>query len=429
MRKLTILIILFLIVNVSFGQIKYEKGYFINTENQRTECLIKNMDWNLNPTHFKYKLENSVAPLMGDLTTVKEFGIYNYFKFIGVEVKIDRYSSSATDLIGDENPLWRKETLFLKLITDGKAKLYSYDSQNGRKFFYSVADSSINQLVYKKFLINFMVKITRDDQVSATTKNTNESQISPLTKNIYWDQLSPIAENNTYKDQLLKDLPNAYSSQESIEKITYTSEDLEKYFNDYNGTFGDSSTQIIKKTKKSYFNLKITPGINSSSLAMSLLNSADLNFKKNLGFRLGLELESVLPFNRNKWALVFEPTFQSYNSKTEDGNFSAKFNFIEFPIGMRYYLYLNDQNKIYLNCFYIPQFQINLKTTIESNQQYKYALSSSANWSFGGGFEHKRLSLETRYYTVRNMMQFNYFHADYSRFSIILGYKIFKGTH
>lgn len=398
-----------MIVNESFGQIKYEKGYFINLTNERTECLIKNKDWKNNPTEFSYKLEKSSLSEEGNINTIKEFGIYNFSKFVSTDVKIDRSISLATELIGNENPLWRQETLFLKVLLDGKAKLYSYDSNNGRKFFYSVADSSINQLIYKRFRINF------------------------LAKNTFGEQLSPIAENNTYKDQLLMDLNCPNATLESVENITYRTEDLEKYFQSYNSCMGDTIIEKNKITKKSYFNLKITPGINSSSLAMSLTDipdhSPDLNFKRNLSFRLGLELESILPFNKNKWALVFEPTFQSFDSETEDGYFKAKFKFIEFPLGIRYYLYLNDYNKLYLNCFYIPYVQVNFKSNIELNPAYKFDISTRANWAFGGGFEHKRLSLETRYYTDRDIMHYGNYYADYSRFSLILGYKIINGKH
>ena len=54
MKSLTVIMLLFLIVTESFGQIKYEKGYFINNENKKIECLIKNKDWKNNPSEFSY---------------------------------------------------------------------------------------------------------------------------------------------------------------------------------------------------------------------------------------------------------------------------------------------------------------------------------------------------------------------------------------
>ena len=42
-----------------FAQISFEKGYFINNANQKTNCLIKNQDWKDNPTEFEYKLDEN----------------------------------------------------------------------------------------------------------------------------------------------------------------------------------------------------------------------------------------------------------------------------------------------------------------------------------------------------------------------------------
>ena len=41
----------------------------------------------------------------------------------------------------------------------------------------------------------------------------------------------------------------------------------------------------------------------------------DLKFDSNTNVSLGIEAEFILPFNKNKWAIIFEPTYQYY--KTE----------------------------------------------------------------------------------------------------------------
>jgi len=46
-----------LITSSSFSQINFEKGYFIDNLGAKTDCYIKNIDWNLNPDTFDYKLE------------------------------------------------------------------------------------------------------------------------------------------------------------------------------------------------------------------------------------------------------------------------------------------------------------------------------------------------------------------------------------
>lgn len=52
-----IFLYLFLLVNLQvFSQINFEKGFFIKNSNEKIECLIKNNDWNKNPTDFEYKI-------------------------------------------------------------------------------------------------------------------------------------------------------------------------------------------------------------------------------------------------------------------------------------------------------------------------------------------------------------------------------------
>ena len=42
-----------------YSQISFENGYFIDNDNQKINCLIKNLDWENNPTKFKYKLSEN----------------------------------------------------------------------------------------------------------------------------------------------------------------------------------------------------------------------------------------------------------------------------------------------------------------------------------------------------------------------------------
>lgn len=215
MRTLTALLLLFFLAIDSSGQTRYEKGYFIDNDNQRIDCLIQKKDWKNNPSEFSYKLDDSSAPAEGDITSVKEFGLPGNFKFIRADVKIDHSNTLAISSIGDENPNWGQELLFLKVLLEGRAKLYSVDNKYGKKFFYSVADSAINQLVYKRFFVG-----------------------------------SSLAENNSFKDQLLMDLSCPNAGMESVEHITYTTEDLEKYFHSYNRCMGGESFEVHRKDKE-----------------------------------------------------------------------------------------------------------------------------------------------------------------------------------
>jgi hypothetical protein len=89
-NKLLLFLIISTILNIHcFGQIVYEKGYYIDNSNQKIECFIKNLDWNNNPTKFMYKLTENGEKNTLDIKLVKEFGIGDGLKYVRKKVQID----------------------------------------------------------------------------------------------------------------------------------------------------------------------------------------------------------------------------------------------------------------------------------------------------------------------------------------------------
>jgi hypothetical protein len=124
MKSHLLLLILFLITAGSYGQVKFEKGYFINNENQRIDCYIKNYDRERTPAEIEYRLSEKGVSAKHTIDSIKEFGITGGSIFIRAAIKIDRSSNEITSLSKQRNPLWSDEQLFLKVLTEGKATLY-----------------------------------------------------------------------------------------------------------------------------------------------------------------------------------------------------------------------------------------------------------------------------------------------------------------
>jgi hypothetical protein len=399
MKSITALLLLFFIVTESFGQIKYEKGYFINHDRKRVECLIKNREWKNNPVEFNYKLGNSAKTESGDLTSVNEFGIYNSFKFIAADVKIDRSFNPKTSISTEKDPIWKQEKLFLKVLVEGKANLYVYEDENLVKFFYSMnGGTTIDQLVYKEYKVDMN-----------------------------------LVKNTSFRQQIWKDLQFKDSYMDEVQNMPYTAEAIGKYFTAYDRSFGNTVSQINPIERKSYLNLKLTPGINFSSGSMTVPVNRHVDFKSSQSFRMGIEAEWLFALHNYKFALVFEPTFQTYKSGADQKDGIINYSSVEFPLGVRYYYHLNDQTRLYLNGFYVPgvvmKFNSEIKYLIIAPDQYRsIVVSPEGNMAFGGGIDHKRFSLEARYYTDRNLSK-GLYDPTYSRFSVILGYKIFTTKH
>ncbi|OED44567.1 hypothetical protein AB832_01895 [Flavobacteriaceae bacterium (ex Bugula neritina AB1)] len=405
MKKQLIFLLLTILSFTAYAQIIFEKGYYITDSGQKTECLIRNVDWKNNPTKFEYKTdENSVIEKV-TIKTVKEFGIHNKSKYLRSIVQIDRSSDHTNKLSNSKEPQFREEQLFLKVLVEGKATLFSYQGKSLRRYFYSIDNSDIYQLVYKRFMNPPSLKIHK---------------------------------NNTYRQQLGNSLKCDVITINTIKNINYRTSDLTKLFISYNKCSDSEYTFYKIKNTKSDFNVNIRPGISSSSLQVqnSAISTRNIDFGNKLNFRFGIEAEYVLPFNKSKWALIAEPTYQSYKSeelvhlnvgtlleRTEI--IDTEYSSIELPIGLRHYLFLNNKSKLFINASYLlylsNEFVIDFKTIDDISGE------SHSSLEFGVGYkQNDKYSLEIRYSAPPDFLNNEFFwESDYKTISVILGYTIF----
>lgn len=393
------------------AQIKFEKGYIISNDNTKKEVLIKNLGWVSNPNSFVYKTDEKSAETTGTPSAIKEFGIYNDVKYVTYNGDIDYSSDNIADLSSGKEPELRKASVFLKEIVTGNKNLYSYQGENVIRYFYADADSSIQPLIYKKYFFN-----------------GNSSQI---------------AVNEEYIDQLKTIFPDDNNVQIQAGKTKYTGSDLKKIFRAYNAKVSGTSYEqsFSDSTKISKFNLNIRPGLNFYSpvdIAGAYRNDG---LPSKTGFRIGAEAELVLPFNRNKWSVVVEPTFSLYNNKatirTSDDLYNMhvdNYSFISIPLSIRHYMFINDKSKIFINAGI--NF-LTLKTSSSKDYAVDYhgyvfdrlKLSSSQSFKsavFGIGFNYNnKYSIEARYNTSINMLEEKGPYADLKYTSLIIGYNIF----
>ena len=146
-----------------------------------------------------------------------------------------------------------------------------------------------------------------------------------------------------------------------------------------------------------------------------------------------------MPFNKNKWAIAIEPTYQSFKSQktTNVNNISGgvlianvDYSSVEVPVGLRHYFYLNNNSKIFINASYI--FDLSSKSSIEFTRNDGSNLNSLEietrnNLAMGIGYkQNDRYSLEIRYQTNREILG-NYlsWNSEYKTLSIIFGYSLF----
>ncbi len=408
-RAFLLTLLLFLSI-ASKGQIIFESGYFIDESDQRIDCLIKNVDWKDNPTEFKYKLNDSSAVKEASLQNVKEFGIDDGSKFVRARTLIDRSSDKVRKMSPVKEPEFKEEVLFLKVLIEGKASLFAYVDGNLTRFFYKMeADTQTTQLVYKAYLID----------------NTN------------------IGYNNYFKQQLIMNLICSGVQFEDIEKLRYAQKDLEAIFISYNKCVNSEYTTYLDTPgRDDIFHMAVRAGVSLASLEIqnSSGNQRDNDFDNKLSFRLGVEAECILPFNKNKWSIVLEPTYQYYKAENTretgrivlGGNITTKVDYqsIELPLGLRYYVFLNNQSKLFVNVFYVADIPMNSFigfTWDNGTPTSRLEMDSSGNGAFGLGYKYgKRMSVEVRYHTDREVLgNYRDWASSYNKVSLILGYSLF----
>ena len=408
MNKKVLFLFISAIISInSYSQISFEKGYYIDNSGKKINCLIKNIDWVNNPTEIEYKLsENTKAKYIG-INSIKEFGILKASKYIRSTVKIDRSSEDLNQLSDTKAPIFNEEQLFLKVLMEGKANLYLYEDGRLKRYFYNKEIAAIEQLVFKSY------KITDYD----------------------------LGENNRFKQQLWNDLKCSSITMKNIENLEYKKNSLIHFFTEFNTCSNSDFINYEEKQKKDLFNLTLRPRINNSSLNIqnSSYSTSDTKFGNKLSIGFGIEVEYIFPFNKNKWSVFIEPTYQNYKSETSadvknvtGGELSSEvdYNSIEFPIGLRHYFFINNNSKVFINASYVLDF--GSKTSIELKRAdgssfNSLDINSRNNLAFGIGYKlNDKYGVEFRYQTSREILNdYVSWTSNYKTVSIIFGYTIF----
>ncbi len=407
-KHIVLLLLLVISLPATLAQTHYELGYIINNDGLKTECLIENSDWKFNPVEIKYSLPGQGVPIIASVDNISEFEIYNSSKYVRAEVMIDRSPTEVDELNRSRAPEWSKETLFLKVLVDGFGTLYSYNERGLSLFFFKTYEEGIMQLVHKRYLV------------------TN----------------SRMAENNDFRVQLSQFLYYPGNNNLSAIPLNYTRKDLVNYFLIYNAGMDVDFIDYTDMENKARLSLKLTTGINYSTFVIYMSALAfssyggDGDFGPEISLSPGFDVELQLPYNNYKWAIFVAPSYQSFKSETRvkgaqgsgiDTQLAwADYTTIEFPVGFRYYLYLNNSSKFFISGMAIADLILNSTVDFEMTSTVIKG-ESGFNFGLGLGYEYKRLNLGIQVATRRDLtINYVMLPSDYRSCSFILGYRLIK---
>lgn len=406
MKKTTLLILIFLNVQI-YAQIKFENGYLVDNFGVRKNCLIKNMDWAKNPEEFEYKLSENGEIQKGNLLNVNEFGTDEGNKYIKMVFDFDKSTDIASKLSNNGTPEFAIKTGYLKVLIEGKINLYVYNSGGIARYYVIKEGEMLETLVYKKYRV---------------------SELRYKENNMFRNQLWNLVKDNDFK---LKE----------IEKLSYNYNEISKLILKYNQ---QNSNLVMDNTNKSksILNLYAKTGLNSSSLELSNpVVNGNYKYENATSIYLGLEAEFILGINKNKWALLIDPSFSSFKGTVKNANGEPQsiidYSSIDIPIGIRYNMYINENSRVFINTFYMFDFPTKLDAKLKTSQGFiefndlKWQ-GSTTDYEpiFGLGYNYKnKLSAEVRYCFNNDLLnRLRFYDTKYSTLSIIFGYRIFQSN-
>lgn len=370
MKKLLLIVFLGFFYCHTYSQVNFEKAYFIDNENVRTDCFIKNKDLYENPTTFEYKLtqEESVVK-MGDIKNIKEFEISNTIKFVRNFVKIDVSTADLGQTKDVREPEWEEKTLFLKVLIEGNASLYEYKDKTVKRFFYKTDNLPLTQLIYKRYYL----------------PNTN-----------YID----LGVNNDFQQQIWQEMNCENQTLDTVLKLEYERKDLVNYFIKYNNCKKNSYIDYNKNISKGSFNIKLKGGVNVSPYNNYEDAQRKVDYSGNeLFLKYGGEFEYITPFNRNKWAFFIELTYQTHKYtevRTDKSTFGPAFDITTeasylkksfFPfVGIRYYMFLKDNSKLFVNAGFFQTFGLGYNYNDKFNVETRYSRIGLSEYSVVFGY-------------------------------------------
>jgi len=132
------------------GQSAYERGYFIDINQQKTECYIKPEAWSTQSS-LTYLISYKDQPQTKLLSELSEVSIQGILKLKRAKVQIDISGDESPLISYTQDPEWHTEELFLWTLVAGNTSLYAYTGGGLKRYFYSTGNEPIQQLVYKKY--------------------------------------------------------------------------------------------------------------------------------------------------------------------------------------------------------------------------------------------------------------------------------------
>lgn len=406
MKPTLISLLSLLLFSTIQAQYEFEPGYFIDNQGIKTECLIKNMVWKNNPSQFDFKLNQASEIKKAAIANIQEFGIDGLAKYEKHKVLIDTHNKNSKSNPDDIQFNYQEKELFLKVLEEGTATLYEYQTVGYKRYLFKIDDGQVEQLAKKSF--------TRKNELKGT-------------------KLEYV---RTYKLQLYEILVCETIALNDVAKVSFKKHALTNLFRNYNYCKDDTSTsynnaKIAKRRNILNTRVRIGLGLTNFSGVFDFGREVEV-FKNAISNRAGIEFEYVPKMLSGLISVTLEPGFFYFSKNNSDllNRGAGKINFraIQMPIGLRYNYKISKRDRLYFTVLNGFEYQVgsliqfdNGPITPSIDDKLKNILFS--NFALGIGLNYNKINLEVRHHFYKNSNTLSTNSVKYNTTDLILGYQ------
>lgn len=325
MKKFYFLVVLFLSI---ICHAQDYNGYYITENNEIVKGYFKDSDFT-DYASLQFKRSANEVYTKINISNIKEIGIADQFKFEKHSVKMDDTDFNSNRLNDNKEGNWTEKTVFLNVLVEGDASLYSYTDSKGTRYFFKVdsKNTGLDQLVYRKY------------KVSSTE----------------------VSENPQFRQQLYANLMCSNQNVTNFRKIAYKKNDLIEIVKNFNTCTNAQFKVYSNETgKKTTFNYTVFAGLYQSSFLVEFISGEETEKATEISYSVGGEVSFTLP--SEKFTFFAKAELEKLNvqtkrnfdlspstSVTNDYIFDADVLILNLFLGTRYNFLLNDKNKLYID--------------------------------------------------------------------------------
>jgi hypothetical protein len=187
----------------AFSQNDYMPGHIVNLSGDTLRGQIHNGKGQQNPLSIKFKKDTD-PEIIYYPKNIKAFKV-SEDSYISAVVDVDTSPIKISELTSSPNPIYLKDTVFLKVLVRGDKNLFFHQGKEGKTQFY-IGDETIRALDYKQYVVN-------DDESSNYEKR--------------------VISNNSFRGQLISYLNGCPALKRKIETAKYSTNYFLKLFGEY----------------------------------------------------------------------------------------------------------------------------------------------------------------------------------------------------